>query len=337
MLEASYAGLQDQFDLPAVQRILLKQSTEPVPMNDRNDVEFYMANGYVSQDSASDAATHTVTNAYDDFVLAGISTLVGDTSSATAAMQRSKNYANIWSPEEQIFCGRYRTGEMHCPKTPTSVDSWQLYREGDALHWLYFVPHDTAGLMALYPSVESFDAALTNFMDKHVQHQQKLGSALPNPYYWAGNEHNHIAPYLFNFGSNCTKAHYWARQLTKMHFSNTPHGVPGNEDYGAMSTWLLFTSLGLYPIAGTTTFLIGSPRVEFASVRLEGWQRADSTLRIVTHNNSAENVYVQRVLVNGVALTKPFVERSMLVGSSGGQTTIDFFMHSEPTSDLCSK
>lgn len=333
-LEAALAGLQSQFDLPAIQRQLLAQSTQNVPLNGRQDVDFYLSNGYVSQDAADDSTALTLTFAFDDYLLGKISELVGDTASAEAALQRSKNYRNLWSPEKQYFCPKYKSGEQVCPLSPSSYASWSYFREGDALHYLFFVPHDVPGLMSLWPSLQDFDADLTIFMDEHVAPHEKYGSAVPNPYYWAGNEHDHLSPFLFNFGANCTKTQYWARRLTEMHFSNTPHGDPGNEDYGAMSSWLLYTSLGLFPLSGTSTLLIGSPRVVSASVRLTRWQAAEDTLlSIVTHNNSQDNVYVERVLINGRALTSPFVDRSELVSSS--TVTLEFFMTSEPKSDLC--
>lgn len=334
ILEAALAGLQSLFDITTIQKLLVQQSTQSVPLNGRTDVQFYMSDGYVSQDSAEDSAALTLTFAFDDFVLGGISNLVNDSTAAQAAYDRSRNYRNIWSSEKQYFCGRYKSGELLCPDTPTDVESWELYREGDALHWLYFVPQDVPGLIQLFPSVEDFDQSLSFFMDQHVAYQEKFGSALPNPYYWAGNEHNHLSPYLFNFESNCTKTQYWARRLTEMHFSNTAHGDPGNEDYGAMSTWLLFSSLGFYPLAGTTTFLLGSPRISSASLRFSRWGRAEeSVLRIVAHNNSQSNLYVERVLLNGEPLKSPFIKRDQLVAQS--EVTLEFFMHSEATSTLC--
>lgn len=332
-LEAAMAGLQKEFDLPAIQQHLLVQSTQNVPMNGRTDVDFYMSHGYVPQDAAGDSAALTLTFAFDDFVLGRISQLVGDDANADAALARSKNYRNLWSPEAKIFCPRFASGEQVCPKSPVSYDSWQDFREGDALHYLYFVPQDPQGLVALFGSPAAFDDNLSSFLDNHVQFHEMFGSALPNPYYWAGNEHNHLSPFLFNYGSNCTKTQYWARRLTQMHFSNTPHGVPGNEDYGAMSTWLLFTSLGLFPVSGTTTFLVASPRVASASIRLNHWRRESTVLTVLAHDNSPENVYVSRVLVNGNAISEPFIDRSALVGSA--EVKVEFFMTSNPVSEFC--
>ena len=121
--------------------------------------------------------------------------------------------------------------------------------------------------------------------------------------------------------------------MTHQHFSNTPHGVPGNEDYGAMSSWLLFTSLGLFPQAGTTHFMLGSPRVQDASVRLNHLDGTSSVLQIVTLNNSAENVYVSSLRVNGQEYRSTVIERAVLAAPEG--CVLEFTMSAEPESTLC--
>jgi putative alpha-1,2-mannosidase len=145
--------------------------------------------------------------------------------------------------------------------------------------------------------------------------------------------------------------------VTHLSFSNTPHGIPGNEDYGAMASWVAFASLGtnvgvthlilqglvifygfyflgLFPQAGTTNYLIGSPRVDRASLKLKHFRGDYSSLDIVTYDNSAENVYVSRLLVNGVEHNTPFIDRSVLVADGGCK--LEFYMSSVPQSGLCS-
>ena len=113
--------------------------------------------------------------------------------------------------------------------------------------------------------------------------------------------------------------------------------------------------------------MLGSPRVKSASISLKQFQRSFDTshkssaaatasasmaataadgataaagsnegapmLRIVTYNNTAENVYVQKLLVNGVEHRQAFISRSELASPSG--CLLEFFMGSAPTSALC--
>lgn len=148
-----------------------------------------------------------------------------------------------------------------------------------------------------------------------------------------GNEVDSFAMWLFNFDSDCTRAQYWSRNTSRAHFTNTPHGVPGNEDYGAMSSWLLFTTLGIFPQAGTTTFMIGSPGVANASLELSHLDGSKSMLEIVTENNSPQNMFVKSLKVNGESYYSPMIDRMVLAAPGGCK--LEFVMSSEPVSDLC--
>lgn len=367
VVEALHSGLSNTINAASIQSIFLKQETEPGHKNSRSDLEHYLTYGYVSQNASGDSASETMTNAFDDFLLSELSYFVGDVSSGDAAKQRSKNYANIWSPKRRFMCPRAastptESGQLMCPKSPIGPVAWQEYREGDALHWSWFVPHDVSGLIGLFVDSErgvsdvdplglSFYQALEDFFVEHVKSHEKIGSALPNPYYWAGNEHGAFVAWMFSFGTfgqltatvgdrivggYCTRTQYWSRLLTSMHYSDIANGIPGNDDYGSMSSWLLFASLGLFPQAGTTNYVIGSPRVNEAFLKLDGHVSSSTVQRFVhirTYNNSAENVFVDKLLINGVEHTSPFIDRSVLVQPGGCE--LEFFMTATESSGLC--
>ena len=167
-----------------------------------------------------------------------------------------------------------------------------------------------------------------------------------------GNEHSAFVVWMYSFGALgthrfgsrggfCTRTQYWSRRLTHMHYSALPNGIPGNDDYGSMSSWLLFASLGFFPQAGTINFVIGSPRIVSATVFLDGHgnnvgihgDQSRRFIRIQTYNNSEDNVYVQKLLVNGKAWESPIISRHIL--SRVGGCELEFFMTSEPLSGLC--
>lgn len=97
---------------------------------------------------------------------------------------------------------------------------------------------------------------------------------------------------------------------------------------------MFFASLGLFPRAGTSEFIIGSPRVQSAKVRMNHWNRESTFLEVATHNNSATNVYVKKVLVDGEEWKTSFLPRDILTKDKG--VKFDFFMHAEKKSNLCS-
>jgi putative alpha-1,2-mannosidase len=96
-------------------------------------------------------------------------------------------------------------------------------------------------------------------------------------------------------------------------------GLCGNDDAGQMSAWYVFGALGFYPVCpGSRNFELGSPLVKSASLHLEHGK----TVHIETRNQSPENVYVQRVEVNGKTIHRHYLDFEEL--RMGGKIT--FFM-----------
>ena len=361
-----------------VQPTLAAAASDPdMSPNGRPDLEQYLSTGYVSVEAVPKSASYTLTYAFDDWILARVSEellLDADANAdgtpehvaslnetAVAALARSFNYRTQWSSERQLMCPvSGDTGGLVCPRSETSVLDKDIYTEGDALHWLFFVPHDPPGLVELFPSAADFDERLESMFILSQEFMAKTHQAegVPNPQYWAGNEHDLLDVWLFNYGADCTKTQYWSRSLTHAHYDlhRAEHeeddrklgggrGIPGNDDYGALSSWLLWASLGVYPKAGSNTFFIGSPRVSDATLDLNRLgsesstvsgvlaSTSTSTLRIIAHNNSAGNVYVESLVVNGVAHESPFLTRSDLAREEGA--VLEFFMTDVPSSGLC--
>lgn len=299
---------------------------------------------------------------------------------AQAALERAANYQNVFSRENAYMCPRsngtgnyssmlpivtkdvvddddFANEPLVCPVGATHVAIGSKYfREGDAWHYAFWAPHDVPGLVALHSSPQGFHDTLNDVMAKstpNVAAGIDFKETKPNNYYWAGNEHNLLNPFLFNYGPNCSATQYWSRRMTELHYSNDPAGIPGNDDYGAMTTWLLFASLGFFPNAGTGgTFLIGAPRVANATIRLNTFAQTITsatataegasnqaaavsnftTLNVVAHNQGPGMYFVEKLLVDGTEWTSSFMPRSVL--SSG--PTLEFFLTSDPSgSGIC--
>ena len=203
------------------------------------------------------------------------------------------------------------------------------YVEGDALQWTWFVPGDPEGLVTLFHSPEAFAAKLDAFFANSTR--WKFPNTLPNPYYWAGNEPDLLAVWQFVFAGRPDLTQRWSRWLLLHKYSSRPSGVPGNDDFGTMSAWFMFAALGIYPLPGSTRYVLGSPI--FPSVMLHLRANASvsngaTVLRVVAHNASRSNMYVANCTLNGMPVKAPFVQHQQLV--AGG--TLEFWMEDGPTS-----
>jgi len=129
--------------------------------------------------------------------------------------------------------------------------------------------------------------------------------------------------YLYNYAGQPWKAQHRAREVMDNLYSPAPDGYCGDEDNGQTSAWYVFSALGFYPVCpGIPEYVIGSPLFDKATIKLENGK----ILEIVASNNSAENIYIQKVEVNGEEYQYTYLPHEMLM--KGGK--IEFYMGAEP-------
>jgi len=192
--------------------------------------------------------------------------------------------------------------------------------EGDAWHWRWFVPHDPEGLISLFSSKQKFVNDLSNFFSLSNLDPFNI---LPNPYYWAGNEPDIFAGWLFAFAGRPDLTQEYIRMVMATRYSSDVDGLPGNDDYGTMSAWYVFASLGFYPQSGGPKYIMGSPIFDKVVLNITT-STYNTTLTILAHNPRAPNIYVQKVSLNGELWKTPFFNHSQLFSSKG--VTLEFFM-----------
>jgi putative alpha-1,2-mannosidase len=131
-------------------------------------------------------------------------------------------------------------------------------------------------------------------------------------------------PYLFNFVNRQDLSVKYSRHAAKSYYGTDSAGIPGNSDAGAMQTWILWNMIGLYPLTGQTTFLIGSQWFERLEIDLgEG----KSLLVTSTGGNQDDGYYVQSLRVNGEVWDKAWVEWDDVFARGG---RLDFVLGMEP-------
>jgi predicted alpha-1,2-mannosidase len=141
--------------------------------------------------------------------------------------------------------------------------------------------------------------------------------------YVHGNEPAHHAAYLYNWTDDQWKTQERVRMILKNQYRPTPDGLGGNDDCGQMSAWYLFSALGFYPVApGSDRYELGSPVIKTAVLKLENGK----TLAIEAVGQSSKNVYVKRVVINGVTLNRNYLTHGEI--TNGGK--IVFHMAGSP-------
>jgi putative alpha-1,2-mannosidase len=98
-----------------------------------------------------------------------------------------------------------------------------------------------------------------------------------------------------------------------------PDGLCGNDDVGQMSAWYIFSAMGFYPVLpGSDQYALGSPLVNKAEINLPN----SKILTIIAENQDPKNVYVIKVMFNGVEIKDFTLTHDQLIG--GGQ--LKFYM-----------
>src|SRR5262249_4790868 len=111
--------------------------------------------------------------------------------------------------------------------------------------------------------------------------------------------------------------------IVETQYRPTPEGLTGNDDLEQMSAWLMFTSLGFYPVApASNEYVIGRPFASHAALNLPNGKR----FVVSVDGLSDANHYVQSVALNGHALARSYILDSEI--RAGGE--LHFVMGAAP-------
>ena len=145
--------------------------------------------------------------------------------------------------------------------------------------------------------------------------------------YAHGNEPSHHVAYLFNYAGEHWKTQNMVREILNTKYSLEPDGYCGNEDCGQMASWLVFSSMGLYPVnPASGIYSITSPLLEEATINQENGQK----FIISTENQSDENKYIQAISLNGKPYNKLTITHQQIM--DGGE--LHFVLGSKPNKGL---
>ena len=153
--------------------------------------------------------------------------------------------------------------------------------------------------------------------------RKRLDTFFDEGFYNVNNEPSFLTPCLYHWIGRPDLTGERARQIINENFNDTPLGLPGNDDSGAMSSWLAFHYMGLYPNAGTDYYLLHTPLLPSTTIHLSNGK--DFT--IVAPRLSDKRRYVQSVKLNGVDYPSSFLTHSQLM--EGG--VLEYIMSERPS------
>jgi predicted alpha-1,2-mannosidase len=260
-----------------------------VPPYARREMADFNSNGYVPAEITS-SVTHTLEFAYNDWALAEFISVTGNKTAYKddydTLLRRAGYYANLYDPGSGFMKAKSKDGQW----------SDAGYCEGTEWTYSWYAPHDIKGLVNLMGGIKKFTTRLTECFEKG--------------YYVHDNEPPLHYAYLFNYCSEPWQSQKWARKIVTENYTNTPGGIPGNDDLGALSSWYVLSAMGFYPVSpGKPVYEIGSPLFDEVIIHLSNGKN----FRIKTTNNSAKNIYIQSAFIDANPLNRPWISHDDII------------------------
>ena len=239
-----------------------------------------------------------------DFALAAMAADYDHPAVAAERLAQSLNYRNLFDPETGWIRPRDENGDWISPFQPEFGFGFQ---EGTSWQYSWLAMHDLGGLMERMGAVADVERRLDTLFGFPANLLPGLWPAVQNQItffgvfylgnqYAPGNEHDLQAPFLYNYLGQSWKSQLAAGSAAAI-YTDAPNGLPGNDDLGALSGWLVWTMLGLYPInPGLPHFVLGAPEFTRATLHRPGGNLA------ITRGDGA---WVTGLRLNGEALAAP--------------------------------
>ena len=283
--------------------------------------------GYIPCDLVKESVAKGLEYAMADGAVTRVAKVLGKKEDAAFFQERSQSYRHYFDKSTLFMRGLSSEKVFREPFDPfKSKHRDDDYTEGNAWQYTWMVPHDVHGLVSLFPSEERFIEKLDSLF---IVTGELGAGASPDisgliGQYAHGNEPSHHIAYMYNYVGKPWKGAEQLRTIMRTQYANQPNGLCGNEDVGQMSAWYVLSAIGLYQVepAGGK-YIIGSPIVDEAVLNVGNGR----TFRIVVHNNSDQNIYIQSAKLNGKRYSKSYLSFEDI--TKGG--TLELQMGSTPS------
>ncbi len=242
---------------------------------------------------------------YDEWCLAQLAKELGKSDDYEYFKKRSLNYRLLFNPNTLFFHPKNEGGnfiEAVDYRFSGGLGARDYYDENNGWIYRWDVQHNIADLIALMGDKNIFVREMESMFDTPLgKPKYEFYAILPDHtgnsgQYSMANEPSLHIPYLYNYAGQPWRTQKHIRNLLNQWFRDDYMGMPGDEDGGGMSAFVVFSQLGFYPVTpGLPMYVIGSPVFEKATIKLPG----DKTFEIICHNYAPENKYIQSAIFNG--------------------------------------
>lgn len=293
-------GIQD-FDVQKAYKAMLKSAGQIENNPLRNGLKDYIEKGFLTTNDKGPVSTTQEYNAAD-YAISLLAKELGKKDDYLRFKNRSLSYRKLFDKNLKLLRPRLANGKWYEPFDPVSGSNFQEnvgFIEGNAWQYAFMVPHDIKGLMQLMGGEKAFSNQLQKVFD--------------GKQFDMANEPDIAYPYLFNY----IKGEEWKSQelvkkLVHEYFQNKPSGLPGNDDTGTMSAWLVYSMMGIYPIApGEPLYTITTPMFDKITITLDAPYYKNKNIVIEREKNT--DGHIKAIQLDGKAHNSFFISHNDLV------------------------
>ena len=299
MISSAYAFGARNFNTEAALAAMNQGASDPTATSDgaktREGSRDYLQLGYVPKEAAVSLEYYN-----DDFAIAQFAKALGYKKISASYNGLAENWKNLFDDSTGLIRPREADGSW---MPDFSAGSEKGYVEGTAAQYVWMVNFDLRSLIDKMGGNSNAVARLDHFFTK------LNSSPFSGDTAYLGNEPCEETPWVYDFAGAPSHAQAVIRRAQNELFTAKPNGIPGNDDGGALSSWYVFSALGLYPeIPGVAGFAVGSPLFPKATIHLENGK----TIQILAEQSSPENYYIQSLQLNGHDYNSPWIKWSDL-------------------------
>lgn len=259
------------------------------------------------------SCSQTLEFAYNDYCAALMAKGLGHDDDAALYAARSHKWTTLWndSLESHGFKGfidaRNEDGTFANFDPALYGGSWiSPFYEAASWTYSYYMPHDMDTVIALMGGNEKFVERLTyGFENNLIEYT---------------NEPAFLTQRAFTHAGRPDLSSYWVHHIMNTFYDTA--GYPGNDDTGAMASWYVFCSTGLFPNAGQDYYYLNAPLYGKTVITM-----SDGHKLTITANAAKENIYIESCKIDGKQWDSPYITHSQLMKASH----IEMKLSSSPT------
>lgn len=262
----------------------------------------------------------TLGDSYDSWALSELAQELGKTDISKRYAPRAKNYKNLWWDKYNMFMPKDANGNWIeiDPKFDGGENGFDYYNENNGWSYIWNVQQDLKGLSGLLGGPDKMEQKLDQLFREGLDRSRpEFFEKFPNQtgligQFAIGNQVTFFIPYLFNYTNAPWKTQKYTRLILDTYFKDNIFGVPGDEDGGSMSSFVVFSAMGFFPVTpGIPYYSITSPLFNKVSIDLPNGKN----FILLANKVSPVNKYIQSATLNGKELKSlSFTHQELMKG-----------------------